>query len=285
MLAKLWKQWKNARDEKQFAAYEKLDAELGTPTVETLNERARKAADKGFWKTALKAVEQGADVNQPLHSKQFFSTSYGGFEFERNESLTFLAIAQNNGDALSALLKSGAKTDFTGTSRVNDNTHSYSLAEYAANNGAEKALAVVLSEGKPSQSSLDGALAIAAGSNGYIKMVSALLDAGAQGFDAALRKAEVAKNKKAIVLIKSVKVATPAAAAPDADTGAVAGLVSAIENIDAGNRRQLFETLQAKFGNDFGAAAPKDADKDADKAGETFVPAPVTSKGIRPGVE
>jgi hypothetical protein len=281
MLAKLWKQWKNARDEKQFAAYEKLDAELGTPTVETLNERARKAAEKGFWKTALKAVEQGADVNQPLHSKQFFSTSYGGFEFERNESLTFLAIAQNNGDALSALLKSGAKTDFTGTSRVNDTTHSYSLAEYAANNGAEKALAVVLSEGKPKQAALDGALAIAAGSNGYIKMAAALLDAGAQGFDAALRKAEVAKNKKAIMLIKSAKASAPAAATPDADTGAVAGLVSAIENIDAGNRRQLFETLQAKFGDDFGAAAPKGADK----PGETFAPVPVTSKGIRPGVE
>ena len=214
----LWKKWKNSRDEKQLAKYQALDAELGTPTKETLNERAKNAADKGYWKTAIAAVDEGADVNAPLKWKQFFpSTQHGSFEFEKNYSLAFAAVEQDNAAALDALLKRGANRDFVGTSRVNEKENSYSLPEYAALQGAKKSLNTLLASGDFKQEALDGALVIAAGEKTYIGMAEALLAKGAQASDKALRAAELRNNKPAILLLKgALKKSFDAAQAPAA---------------------------------------------------------------------
>lgn len=226
MITKLWNKWKNSRDEKLLAKFKARDAELGTPTKETLNDRAAEAADKGYWKTALAAVEAGADVNAPLQWVQVYNSisdrlggglGGGRLAFEENYSLTFLAIKQNNPQALQSLLEKGADTGFIGSSSVNERTHKYSLAEYAALNGSSLALDVVLEKGNPSQAALDGALAITATTKEYLSMTETLLIKGAKGFDAALRKAEITDNKKAILLIrKAEQKAAPTAEAPSA---------------------------------------------------------------------
>lgn len=239
----LWKTWKNYQDEKQLAKYAALDAELGTPTTETLNERAQKAADRGLWKTALAAVDAGADVNAPLTWKQFYpSTQHGSFDFEKHYSLAFAAIEQDNAEALAGLLKRGAKTDFTGTSRVNDKQISWTLPEYAAMQGAKKSLPVLLANAAFKQEALDGALVIAAGEKAYLGMAQQLLDKGAAPTEKALRAAELRNNKPGILLIKgALKKAFEAAQKPAApaeptplEAAAKAGQLSTDARLKAG---------------------------------------------------
>lgn len=205
MLNNLWKKFVNWRDEKSLAKYAARDAELGTPTKETLNERAIAAAEKGHWKTALAAVEAGADVNVPIKFKQFYGTRGGGLKFNDDYSLAHLAARQNNAGALQSLIEKGANTGFIATYRVNEREYKYSLAEYAALNGAMQALDVVLEKGNPKQEQLEGALKIAAGEPAYLLMTEVLLKKGARDFEGALRAAEKRENKKGILLLRRVQ--------------------------------------------------------------------------------
>lgn len=259
MLKQLWKKYKNSQDEKLLAEYKARDAELGTPTKETLNERAAKAAEKGLWKTAIAALDQGADVNMPLQWKQFYGTGGGGLNFENNYSLTFVAIKQNNTGALEVLLGKGADTSFVGSDSVNERIYKYSLPEYAAHNGKSESLALLLSKAKFGQKALNGALKIAAGEKSYFGMTQNLLDNGAQGYEAALRAAERNKNNKAVAAINAVKAKKPETLVAYTDSTKADALATILENASADERRKLIAGLQAKFSGDFAAVTPKAA--------------------------
>jgi ankyrin repeat protein len=225
MFAKLWKQWKNSRDDKQLAEYAARDAELGTPTKATLEDRAADAARKGLWKTAIAAVDAGADVNMAVDNSFSFDRS----KMEYKRSLALFAAEQNNAEALSQLLDRGASQSFVGSVTVTGSyagKTEYTVLEFAVLQGAKECVEVLLKRGGNPQSALDGALKIAAREKSYIGMASSLLDAGAKGFEAAQREAEVHHNDKAIPLIKgaakkafdaaqaSAAAGTPAAPAP-----------------------------------------------------------------------
>ena len=136
MLRNLWKNWKNARDEKRLAQHQERDARLGTPTKATLDERAKQAAEKGYWKTALAAIDQGADVNQTVT----FDYSDRSYVNIRTHSLLHVAIEQDNVTAVESLLARGARQDAVGTitNRVGPwgGDRRYAPVEFAAHQGA-----------------------------------------------------------------------------------------------------------------------------------------------------
>lgn len=199
MIAKLWKQWKNSRDEKQLAAYAARDAQLGTPTKETLTDRAVQAARSGYWKTAIAAIDAGADVNTPVNDDLRFEKMTIAYR----KSIAHLAAEQNNAAAMDMLLERGASRTFVGSVTVSGQPPvKYTVLEYAVLQGAKDTTALLLQRGGNPQEALDGALKIAAREKSYTGMTQALLDAGAKDFDGAQRAAEVYKNDAAIPLIK-----------------------------------------------------------------------------------
>ncbi len=245
MLKKLWKNWNDKSDAKLRAQHEKRDAELGKPSQTTLNNRAVQAAYKGYWKTAIAAIEDGADVNQPINSKTTFNGNAGSYTFEDKISLTCIALQERNGAALAALLDHGADKDFIASHSTNGRERRQSLAEYAALNGQQDMLAILIERGV-AQASLNGALAIAARQKSYSPMVTQLLDAGARGYESALFAAEDAKNDDAIRLIRAHQKTHPEMPVVEKDAR-FDTLASVLGDASPEERAKLLAGLQHKF--------------------------------------
>ncbi|MCC7038497.1 MAG: hypothetical protein IT560_14505 [Alphaproteobacteria bacterium] len=247
MLKKLWKNWNDKNDAKLRAQHEKRDAELGKPSQQTLNNRAVHAAYKGYWKTALAAIDDGADVNQPINSKTTFNGNAGSYTFEDKISLTRVAMQEKNPAALAALLDRGADKDFIATHSTNGRERRESLAEYAA-------------------------LKIAAREKSYTDIVTQLLDAGAQGYEAALFAAEEAKNSDAILLIRAGQKKNPETTAGLPEDARLENLHALLRDATPEQRVKMLEALQEKF-----AAAV-----DGTKAETPPAPKPANKAALRP---
>lgn len=267
MLKKLWKNWNDKNDAKLRAQHEKRDAELGKPSQQTLNIRAVQAAYKGYWKTALAAIDDGADVNQPLDSKSTFNGNAGSYTFEDKISLALLAMQERNPAALTALLDRGADKDFIATHSINGRERRQSLAEYAALNGQTEILGILIERGV-AQNALNGALAIAVREKSYGHIVTQLLDAGARGYETALFAAEDAKNDNAIRLIRAHQKTHPEMPVVEKDHR-FDTLASVLGDASPEERAKLLAGLQHKFAqaNDGTqtetTAAPKPGNKSA----------------------
>ncbi|HYD19731.1 MAG TPA: hypothetical protein VEF76_14765 [Patescibacteria group bacterium] len=246
MLKKFIHNWHDRNDEKRLAAHQERDAELGTPSKERLNQRARAAAESGYWKTALAAIDAGADINQPLESAWHHRGNAGIYHFEHKISLAMLALEQNNTGALSALLSRGADRDFVATHTTNGTVRRQSLAEFAALNGQPESLKILIEAGV-AQPNLDAALAIAAKEKKYLPLVAQLLDAGAKGYEPALFAAEKENNKEAIRLIKAARTKKPEGL-PDAKSDErLNALAAIIESAPPQERARLIKGLAEKF--------------------------------------
>lgn len=245
MLKKLWKNWNDKSDAKLRAQHEKRDADLGKPSQATLNSRAVQAAYKGYWKTALAAIDDGADVNQPVDSKSTFNGNAGSYTFEDKISLTLIAMQERNASALAALLDRGANKDFIATHTINGRERRQSLAEYAALNGQTEILSILIGRGVE-QTSLNGALAIAAREKSYGHIVTQLLDAGARGYETALFAAEDAKNDNAIRLIRAHQKTHPEMPVVEKDNR-FDTLASVLGDAAPEERAKLLAGLQHKF--------------------------------------
>ncbi|MDI1227602.1 MAG: hypothetical protein PSY14_07960 [bacterium] len=245
MLKKLWKNWNDKNDAKLRAQHLTRDAELGKPSQATLNSRAVQAAYKGYWKTALAAIDDGAEVNQPIHSKQTFNGNAGSYTFEDTVALTSVALQERNGAALAGLLDRGANKDFIASHSTNGRERKQSLAEYAALNGQQDMLAILIERGV-AQESLNGALAVAARTKSYTPLVTQLLDAGAKGYEAALFAAEEAKNSDAILLIRAAQKKNPEMPVVEKDAR-FDTLASVLGDASPEERAKLLAGLQHKF--------------------------------------
>lgn len=245
MLKKLWKNWNDKNDAKLRAQHEKRDADLGKPSQTTLNSRAVQGAYKGYWKTALAAIADGADVNQPVNSKSTFNGNAGSYTFEDKISLTFIAMQERNAGALTALLDLGADKDFIASHSVNGRERRQSLAEYATLNGQTEILAILIERGV-AQASLNSALAIAAREKSYGHIVTQLLDAGARGYENALFAAEDAKNDNAIRLIRAHQKKNPEMPVVEKDNR-FDTLASVLGDASPEERAKLLAGLQQKF--------------------------------------
>lgn len=272
MLKKLWDKWTDKNDAKLRAQHEKRDAELGKPSQATLNNRAVHAAYKGYWKTALAAIDDGADVNQPVDSKTTFNGNAGSYTFEDKISLTLIAMQEKNPAALSALLDRGADKDFIATHSTNGRERKQSLAEYATLNGQTEILGILIARGV-AQSSLNSALVIAAREKSYGHIVTQLLDAGAQGYEAALFAAEEAKNSQAILLIRAGQKKNPETTAALPEDARLETLTSLLRDASPEQRVKMLEALQEKF-----AAVANDGTK----AETTPAPKPANKTALRP---
>lgn len=271
MLKKLWKNWNDKNDAKLRAQHEKRDAELGKPSQQTLNNRAVHAAYKGYWKTALAAIDDGADVNQPLNSKSTFNGNAGSYTFEDKISLTLVAMQEGNPAALTALLDRGADKNFIATHSINGRERRESLAEYATLNGQRENLAILIERGA-SQESLNGALKIAAREKSYTDIVTQLLDAGAQGYEAALFAAEEAKNSDAILLIRAGQKKNPETTAALPEDARLENLHALLRDATPEQRVKMLDALQEKF-----AAAV-----DGTKTETAPAPKPANKAALRP---
>lgn len=245
MLKKLWKNWNDKNDAKLRAQHVKRDADLGKPSQTTLNSRAVQAAYKGYWNTALAAIDGGADVNQPVNSKTTFNGNAGSYTFEDKISLTLIAMQERNTGALTALFDRGADKDFIASHTINGRERRQSLAEYAALNGQTEILAILIERGV-AQASLNGALAIAAREKSYGHIVTQLLDAGARGYETALFAAEDAKNDNAVRLIRTHQKTHPEMPVVEKDNR-FDTLASVLSDASPEERAKLLAGLQHKF--------------------------------------
>lgn len=245
MLKKLWKNWNDKNDAKLRAQHVKRDADLGKPSQTTLDSRAVQAAYKGYWNTALAAIDDGANVNQPVNSKTTFNGNAGSYTFEDKISLTLIAMQERNAVALTALLDRGADKDFIASHSTNGRERKQSLAEYAALNGQTEILAILIERGV-AQASLNGALAIAAREKSYGHIVTQLLDAGARGYETALFAAEDAKNDNAVRLIRAHQKTHPEMPVVEKDHR-FDTLASVLGDASPEERAKLLAGLQHKF--------------------------------------
>lgn len=252
MIKALWKKYVDSRDTKQLAEFQARDAELGTPTKETLNDRMIKAADKGHWKTALDAIDKGADIDARV--KQEYSivsnTQGGGYRFKSDLTIVFDAVKQDDTTALFKLLAKGADRFAAGFTSANGNRRDYTLIEYAVHNGAKNAAGFLLElDTKPPQDALDRALALAAREKSYNDLVEKLLKAGAQGFDGALRSAELNNNKDAIRMIRAAQATAASAPASANDNDAYERIEQILKQVPPQLRPGIVDTLSRKFGD------------------------------------
>lgn len=243
--------WLNG-DERTLARHQKRDAELGTPTKETLNERAKHAALKGQWKTAIAAVRQGADPGTV--SKR----DVGEWDSE-HYPLIFRAVQDGNAEAVKELLQLGASRFAKGT-YIDFATHiQMSLPFIAAKEGTAEVLHVILEAGTGGlQKEINDALAEAASRKRKIEMVKDLLAHGANNFDEALRAAEKANNADAVRLIRAREAELRGQPRQGvAEDRRVREIGEVLENADARDRRNILAALQKKFPADFAAVAPR----------------------------
>lgn len=279
MIKSLWKKYVNSRDEKQLAEVTARDAELGIPTKETLNDRMTKAADKGQWKTAFDAIDKGADIDArvKLEYSIVSNTQGGGYRFKSDLTIAYDAVKQDNTEALFKLLAKGADRFATGFTSVNGQRRDYTLIEYAVHNGAKGSAGFLLGlDTKPPQDALDRALALAAREKSYNVMVEQLLKAGAQGFDAALRSAELGNNKGAIKMIRTAQAAASVTAPSSAnDNDAYERIEQILKQVPPALRPGIVDTLSRKFGE---AQQPETATPATPTPTLAPAPAPATPK-------
>jgi hypothetical protein len=107
-MKRLIKKWRDWREDRLLAEYRARDADVGVPTMDTLEKRCAEAAWKSQWKIIFDCLDKGVDVNRFTLGLKVKRKDYNLLTGIQKIPLTYIAAYDNNAQILQELINRGA---------------------------------------------------------------------------------------------------------------------------------------------------------------------------------